>query len=150
MSSYSRRRSSFIWRKTSFFYVLFIKTLKLDEGQALLRKYSSNAQKICSALIKEIKHSTKAEFNSDSLLDYIITSHFNVENGKKCPMLIFFTGSNKFDYIMKNLPNVFMMVISKCFYKIYLRMYQHLMLFVHRKISSSILVGKYWLTNNTQ
>ena len=63
--------------KQAFVYAVFVKTLKLDEGQALVRKYTGNAQKIYSTLIEEMKHSTKAELDADTLLDYVITSRFN-------------------------------------------------------------------------
>ena len=64
-------------KKQAFVYAVFVKTLKLDEGQALVRKHTGNAQKIYGALTAEMKHSTKAELDADTLLDYIITPRFN-------------------------------------------------------------------------
>ena len=54
--------------------------------------HTSDAQKIYSALAEDMKHSTKTDFDADSLLDYIITSRFEDGNWKGTSFGIFFIG----------------------------------------------------------
>ena len=42
----------------------------------MVKKDTGDAQKIYSALTAEMKHSTKAELDPDTLFDYILTSSF--------------------------------------------------------------------------
>ena len=55
----------------AFVYAVFVKNLKNDEGQALVREYQKerNAQLIYKNLKEKMTSSTRAEINSDDLLD---------------------------------------------------------------------------------
>lgn len=63
----------------AFLHAVFVKNLKLDEGQALVRMHQKahNAQKICSTLKQKMTASTAAEISSDDLSEHIPTSCFN-------------------------------------------------------------------------
>ena len=63
----------------AYLYAVFVKNLKIDDGQALVRTHQKdkNAQAIYTELKTKMTSSTTAEISSDDLLEYILTSCFN-------------------------------------------------------------------------
>ena len=63
----------------AYLSAIFVKNLKLDDGQALVRTYQKDkdAQAIYKELKAKMTSSTTAEISSDDLLEYILTSRFN-------------------------------------------------------------------------
>ena len=65
----------------AYLYVVFVKNLKIDDGQALVQTHQKdkNSQAIYTELKTKMTSSTTAEISSDDLLEYILTSYFNNE-----------------------------------------------------------------------
>ena len=68
--------------KQKFMTAVFQKTLQTDKGKSIVRKYAktSNAQKIYAELEEHHLTSTKAEAESENILNYLITS--KIDDGK--------------------------------------------------------------------
>jgi hypothetical protein len=71
-------------KKQKFMYALFEKTLMTDKGKSLVRTYQLqyDAQKIYAALQDFALHSTKANLDASSLLQYITTATLGDGNWK--------------------------------------------------------------------
>lgn len=61
----------------AYVYSVFVKTLLIDDGQALVRKYPCDAQKIYAGLEDIMNNSTQAELDMDEILQYLVNSRFD-------------------------------------------------------------------------